>query len=203
MKKEELLRILEESYSKEIVNAFKAIKRENFVLDKDKDIAYEDEALAIGYGATISQPSTIAFMLKLLEIKEGMKILEIGAGSGYNSALISRLVGPKGRIYTLDILPELVEFARKNLKKEMIGNVKVILWDGSLGYSKEKPYNRIIVTAACASVPEKLLEQLKINGILLAPVGEYEQEIVKIIKRKNRLERESFGYFRFVPLRRT
>lgn len=201
MKKEELLRILGNSYSKEIVDAFKRVKRENFVLEEDKNIAYEDEALAIGYGATISQPSTIAFMLKLLEIKKGMKILEIGAGSGYNSALMSRLVGGKGRIYTLEIVPELAEFARKNLKKERIGNVKAILWDGSLGYSEEAPYDRIIVTAACAFVPEKLLEQLKTNGILVAPVGEYEQEIVKIVKRKNRLERESFGYFRFVPLR--
>jgi len=184
--------------NQELIKAFKKIKREDFVLNKKE--AYLDIALPILEKQTISQPSTIMIMLEALELKKGDKVLEIGAGSGYNASLIAELVKPE-TVYTTEIIPELVEFAKNNLKKAKINNVKVFNTDGSKGLLKYSPFNKIIVTAACPEIPKPLISQLKNNGILIAPVGSYSQEMIKITKKNNKLIKENLGNFVFVKLR--
>ncbi|MEM4240135.1 MAG: protein-L-isoaspartate(D-aspartate) O-methyltransferase [Candidatus Woesearchaeota archaeon] len=187
--------------SKSVLNAFKKIKRELFVPDEYKKDAYVDEPLPIPAGQTISQPTTVVLMLDALEVKQGQKVLEIGAGSGYNAALLSVLVGKDGKVITVEIVPELVKFAKANLKKAGIANVKVIHSDGSIGYAKEAPYDRIICTAAAPKIPDALVKQLKIGGILLIPVGPmHAQRMIKAKKIKGELVTEDLGDYVFVPL---
>lgn len=184
-----------------VINAFKAVPRENFIHKEYLNEAYGDYPLPIGYGQTISQPTTVMIMTQALELKPGHKVLEVGAGSGYQAAIISKIVGKKGKVITTEIVPELVEFAKHNLGKCKIDNVFVIHHDGSQGYEKEAPYDRIIVTAACPSVPRPLIEQLKPNGIIILPVGSLSQQIMLKIRKVNGLEKESLGNFVFVPLK--
>lgn len=186
-----------------VLKAFEDVKREDFVPDGELDYAYGDYPLPIGYNQTISQPSTVMIMTQDLKVKEGNKVLEVGAGSGYQAALLGKLVGSKGLVITAEIIPELAEFAKKNLKKAGIKNVKVVCCDGSMGYKKEAPYDRIIVTASCPAVPLPLIEQLKENGIILAPVGSsfFGQKMIKGVKKKGKLKTEFLGYYAFVPLK--
>ena len=188
-----------------ILSAFEKIKRENFILEDYLDEAYGDYPLPIHKGQTISQPTTIMLMTQALEPKPGQKILEIGAGSGYQAALLASVVGEKGKVITTEIIPELAEFAKQNIekaKKAGITNVEVIHADGSNGYAKEAPYDRIMITAACPKFPEHLLEQLKIDGIIVAPVASmFDQVMIKAIKHKNIVEKKNLGFFRFVPLK--
>ena len=184
---------------KNVLNAILKIKREDFVLDKDE--AYLDTALPILKGQTISQPYTVAIMLEALELKKNDKVLEIGTGSGYNADLIAEIIKP-GIVYTTEIIKELYDFAKENLKKAKVKNVKVFNVDGSKGLEKYKYFDKIIITAACPKVPEQLLKQLKIDGILVAPVDKgYCQEMLKVIKRKDKLEIKNLGDFVFVKLR--
>ena len=186
-----------------VINAFKKIPRENFILKENLHEAYGDYPLDIGYNATISQPTTVVIMLESLEVKEGNKVLEIGTGSGYSSALLSVLVGNKGKIYTTEIVKELSEFAKKNLKKLKIKNVKVFLEDGSNGLIKYAPYDRIILHAASECIPDEIIKQLKNNGIFLGPIGnQYSQNLIKITKKKNKTIKENLGDFIFVPLQK-
>jgi len=158
--------------------------------------------LPIGYEQTISQPTTVLIMTEALELKKGQKVLEVGAGSGYQAALIGNLVGAKGKVITTEIIPELAKFAKANLKKAKIKNAFVVEYDGSQGYGKEAPYDRIIVTAACPEIPKPLVDQLKEGGIIIAPVGSFlGQKMVKGTKRKGGLETYSLGDFVFVPLK--
>ena len=185
-----------------IISVFRAIKREGFVLEEFRKEAYSDTALPILAGQTISQPTTVVGMLEALELKPGMNILEIGAGSGYNAALMGRIVGKKGRVFTTEIIPGLVSFARQNLNKAGIENVKVICTDGSIGYVGGSPYDRIIVTAASPEIPEELIQQLKEGGIIVIPVGgELGQTMIKARKTKGKLVRQELGEYIFVPLK--
>src|SRR3989344_523015 len=137
-----------------------------------------------------------------LENKKGFKVLEIGAGSGYNAALLGTICS-KGRVYSVEIVPGLVEFARRNLEKLAISNVEIIQGDGSLGYEKEAPYDRIVVTACAPEIPKSLIEQLKNRGIILIPVGSSKnsyQNMIKGIKNNRQLNEEDLGAYRFVPL---
>lgn len=188
---------------KKVIEAFKAIPREKFIPQEQVKEAYGDYPLSIGKGQTISQPTTVMLMTEALELKEGDKVLEIGAGSGYQAAIIAKIVGSKGKVITTEIIPELAEFAQKKIKKLKIKNVKIVNHDGSQGYKKESPYTKIIVTAACPKIPPPLLEQLKDNGILVAPVGPVflGQSMLKIRKRGNKFEEENLGDFAFVPLK--
>lgn len=186
---------------KKVLDAFMKTKRENFVLENFKDEAYSDCALPIVMGQTISQPTTVIIMTNALELKETDKVLEVGAGSGYQAALIANIV-KKGFVYTTEFYQPLVEFALDNLKKESIRNAKIINCDGSKGYEKEVPYDKIIVTAACPSIPQPLIEQLKTGGIIVCPVGNrWSQEMLKGIKTKESLKIKNLGSFIFVPLR--
>jgi|SRR3989344_5008088 len=188
---------------KKLIEAFKKVNRENFVLEEDKPKAYGDYPLNIGYEQTISQPTTVMLMTQALELKEGNKVLEVGTGSGYQAAIISELIGNKGKVYTTEIVNELVKLATDNIKKAKIKNIEIIKKDGSSGLKKFAPYDRIIVTAACPKIPDGLIEQLNSNGILIAPVGPlYMQEMLKLIKKEDgSLEKTSLGHFIFVPLK--
>ncbi|MBI5872068.1 protein-L-isoaspartate(D-aspartate) O-methyltransferase [archaeon] len=189
-----------------VIRAFMKVKREQFVLKEQANNAYLDIALPIIEGQTISQPSTVMIMSQALEVCSGMKVLEIGAGSGYQAAILSLLVGRKGKVYTTEISHALVEFAKNNLREYK--NVEVIETDGSSGLKKHASYHRIIVTAAAPSVPEELIKQLKNGGILVIPVGDlYMQNILKVRKlrkaanAKEAYTTENLGNFMFVPLR--
>lgn len=184
---------------KNILNAINKIKRELFIPKKHKKQAYENHPLPIGKDQTISQPYTIAIMLQALELKKSDKVLEIGTGSGYNAALIQEIT--KTTVYTTEIIENLVKFAKSNLKKANIKKVKVFHYDGSKGFPKYKPYDKIIVTAACPSLPKNLIKQLKPKGILVAPIGsKFSQNMYKITKLKDKIKIENLGNFIFVPL---
>ena len=139
-------------------------------------------------------------MTEWLDVKDGQKILEIGTGSGWQSAILSYLVG-KGTVYSVERHPELANFARENLEKLGIDNVHVILDDGSLGYPDASPYDRIIVTAACTEIPLPLLEQLGENGLILAPVGDSSQSLILLKKTSEGIvEIRNEPHYVFVPL---
>jgi len=143
-----------------IVEAFRKIKRADFVLEKDKAEAYSNYPLAIGFGQTISQPLTVAFMLELLSPQAGEKILDIGSGSGWTVALLAELVGSQGRVYGLEVIDELVEFAKNNVEKySFIKKGIAFVWqgDGYEGLSDLSPFDKIIVSAAAPTVPVRLI----------------------------------------------
>ena len=188
--------------SKNLEEALRKIPRHLFVPEDIRNLAYRDMPLSIGCNQTISQPSTVVIMTEALEIGEGQKILEIGTGSGWQAALLSHLVGKKGYVYTTEIIKELAESAKNNIKKNKIENVKVLVKDGSLGLKEKAPFDRIIVTAACPDIPKPLLTQLKTDGIIVIPVGNtYLQEMHIVKKLKKGIEKKSIGNFMFVPLK--
>ena len=201
MKKEELILSLKKrGFSKKIIDAFKEVPRENFVLEKLKPRAYEDTALPIGQSQAISQPYTIATMLSLLRAKKGQKVLEIGSGCGYVLALLSNVVGKSGEVFGVEIIKELAERSAKNLKK--YDNVGVFNQNGANGLEEEKPYNRILISAGIeGKIPEKILHQLKDNGILVAPVGKrYFQSLVAVQRKKDKFSViKKISGFVFVP----
>ncbi len=190
--------------SDSVKNAFLNVKRETFMPSHLQQSAYSDEALPIGFGQTISQPSTIAAMLELLQIQEGNKVLEIGAGSAYVLALLSELTGKKGKVYGIEILPELKQRAEQTLRKCNYKNIKLKVGDGTLGWKEKAPFDRILLSAACPYVPKPLIGQLAENGRIVAPVGDKYTQMMNIIKKiKGHIIKEEFleGYFAFVPLR--
>jgi len=184
------------------INAFRDINREDFIPGNLKYRAYEDMPLPLIRGKTISQPTTVMLMTHALELQPGEKVFEIGAGSGYQAAIIAKIIGENGRVITTEIIPELVSLARNNLVKANINNVKIFEDDGSNGLSNEAPFDKIIITAACKKFPNPLLDQLKPEGIIVGPVGdENEQEMVLGYKDKNsKLELEFLGHFLFSPM---
>jgi len=186
----------------EIIEAFKKIDRKNFVPKKYKNDAYINAPLPIGFGQTISQPLTVAFIIELLGPKVGDKILDIGAGSGWVTALLAQIVGVQGRIVGVERVPELKEMAERNAAKYNFiekGVVKIVLADGSKGYKEEAFYDKIVSGAAAyGDIPDEWKKQLKIGGKIVAPV---ENSIVVIDKigKKEYAKKEYFG-FSFVPL---
>ncbi len=174
---EELVRYLVNSgwiQSERVKQAFLSADRIHFMPKGAKSSAYFDTPLPIGHGQTISAPSVVAFMLEKLEIREGAKVLELGTGSGYNAALLSVLTGSKGRIISFDVVPELTDFAQRNIEEwGKTSNIELISGDGSCGYDAEAPYDAIIVTASMPSINNHpLVKQLKPKGRLIAPVGD-------------------------------
>ncbi len=183
-----------------VESAFRDIPRHEFVPTSELNRAYHNEPLAIMKDQTISQPGVVSRMTEWLDLKDGQKILEIGAGSGWQTAILSYLVGT-GTVYSVERHSELVKFARENLEKFRLDNAHVILGDGSLGYPKESPYDRIIITAACTEIPLPLLEQLGENGLIIAPVGDSSQSLVLLKKTtEGIIEIKNQSNYIFVPL---
>ncbi len=204
VQKTELIRFWKDNFGfrEAELKAFKEVNREEFIPENLKNSAYEDIPLPLLRGKTISQPTTVMIMTHALELKPGEKVFEIGTGSGYQSAIIAKIIGPKGKVITTEVVPELVQFARQNLKRAKIDNIFVYEEDGSNGMPSEAPFDKIIITAACKEFPKTLLGQLKPEGVIIGPVGnQYEQEMIRGIKDKDgHLELEFLGPFLFTPM---
>lgn len=200
--KEELVEKLKrEGYlsTPNVIRAFMEIHREDFMAPGYRDNAYLDTPMPIGNSQTISAPHMVAMMTELIRPEPGNKVLEVGGGSGYQAAVLSRLVR---KIYSIELDPMLVSFARSNLKRAGIGNVEVLQGDGSRGYTKAKPYDRIMVTCATPEIFDAWIEQLRPGGIILAPVGAgFSQELVELKKTGKGIKKKSHGGCVFVPLR--
>ena len=185
--------------SEPVLKAFLAVPRELFVDHSYRDQSYADHPLPIGCEQTISQPTTVMLMLQLLEVFPGQRVLEIGAGSGYNAALLAEL---SGVVVTVERHKQLVKIAQKNLKQAGYEDIIVVNGDGKQGYASEGPYDRIMVTAALQQVPQKLKDQLSIGGLLVAPIGATygcEMKTYKKISSVN-FQISEHGLFSFVPL---
>tara|TARA_B100000700_G_C14782083_1_gene731856 strand:- start:94 stop:756 length:663 start_codon:yes stop_codon:yes gene_type:complete len=183
-----------------VLQAFKSVQREFFVDSSYRDLSYSDQPLPIDSGQTISQPTTVIIMLQLLNVFPENHVLEIGTGSGYNAALLAKIARS---VVTIERHKKLAKQALKNLKKSNLTKVKVIEGDGKLGYKNLAPYDRIIVTAAANQVPESLKSQLRLGGLLVAPIGPtFGCEMLKIKKiSPNNFQTSSHGLFSFVPLK--
>ena len=153
-----------------IIEAFKEVDRRDFVLPEYEDLAYLDEALPIGYGQTISQPLTVAFMLELLAPEPGEKILDVGSGSGWTTALLAQIVGARGSVFGIEIIRALVDFGRKNLAKYELPQVSIFQAHAELGLPRKAPFDRILVSASSPSLPEELVKQLRVGGRMVAVV---------------------------------
>tara|TARA_B100000676_G_scaffold208430_1_gene204670 strand:- start:832 stop:1482 length:651 start_codon:yes stop_codon:yes gene_type:complete len=183
----------------ELLSAFERVPREDFVPEAFLDKCYEDTALPIGYGQTVSQPSVVAMMLQALSVKRGHKVLEIGMGSGYQTALLTHLCR---RVYAIERHKELHRVAVKRLYALGRNNFTSIAGDGSLGWEAQAPFARIISAASTEGVPRRLADQLEDSGIMVLPIGgeRSEQRIVKVVRRGDEFEIEDLGDVRFVPL---
>jgi len=198
-----------------IIEAFRKIKRVDFLPKDMKDLAEVNGALSIGYGQTISQPLVVAFMLELLQPKPGDKILDIGSGSGWTSALLAHIVSGgelneklkmkneklSGKIIAIDIVPELVEFGRKNIAKYNFlekGIAEFICINGSKGYKKEAPFDKILCSAEAREVPQAWKDQLKVGGRIVTPIGSSIWLFVK--KSSQQFQEKEYPGFVFVPL---
>lgn len=184
-------------FSPQIIDAFKIVDRKDFTPNSFFLETYGDYPLQIGYGQTISQPTTVAMMLEMLEPKKNQKILDIGSGSGWTTALLAQIVGENGTVTGVERLEKLVEYGSLNLKKYNFKNSKIIYAGDSLGIPEEK-FDRILVSAAAEELPYELIEQLNPNGILVIPVRNSVYKITKLDNEKI-LKEEYYG-FSFVPL---
>ncbi|VVB66853.1 Protein-L-isoaspartate O-methyltransferase [uncultured archaeon] len=165
-----------------VIYAMERVPRELFIPADLRMQAYDDTPLPIGYGQTISSPDIVAKMCDLLDLQDGMNVLEVGGGSGYHAAVMASLVGPEGHIYSVERIHGLVVRARENLKKAGITNVVMIEADGSLGLPEYAPYDRISVAASAPQIPEPLKQQLKVGGKMVIPVGATVQGLYLVIK---------------------
>lgn len=197
--------------SQGVISAMTTVPRELFVSESLRPYAYSDTPLPTGQGQTISAPHShqagrymVAIMNEALELRPRLKVLEVGAGSGYHAATIAEQIGPDGRVYAIERVPELVKTARENLQGSGYSDrVIIVQGDGSVGYADRAPYDRILVTAAAPKVPQLLVRQLIVGGVLIVPVGGrmFPQELLKIRKKRDgRQEQSSLGGVAFVPL---
>ncbi len=184
-----------------IIDAFRKINRADFVPEEEKYRAYLNIPLPIGYRQTCSQPLTVAFMLEQLQPQKGNKILDVGSGSGWVTALLAQIVGETGKIYAIERIEALKAYGEKNIAKYNFiekGIVKCFCSDGAKGWSSRAPYDKIIVSASAEKIPLPLKEQLKVNGRLVIPILDSIWVIVR--KDENQFEEREFPGFVIVPL---
>ncbi len=184
--------------SKSVEDAFRKVDRVDFVPTAQKLKAYEDRPLPIGLEQTISQPTTVAFMLELLDAQPGDKVLDVGSGSGWQSALLSEIVGKQGKVYAVERIKELLEFGKKNVLQKGYQNVQFRLAGEVFGWSEKAPYDRIIAAAAASQPPPELLNQLKVGGICVLPVKNSILQVKRV--SEDNFETKTFPGFVFVPL---
>ena len=182
-----------------MLSAIERVPRELFVPEAFHDQAYENTALPIGQGQTISQPAVVGYMTQALELGPRMKVLEIGTGCGYQAAVLSKLCR---RVYTIERYRELLREAQQRFDALRIRNVTTKWGDGLKGWPEQAPFDRIILTAAAAEVPDMLFEQLADGGILIAPVGRstHDQVLVRYRRQGDEFDAEKLWPVRFVPL---
>ncbi len=185
--------------NKRVLNAMERVDRGKYIRGTFEDRAYEDTPLPISCGQTISQPSIVALMTEALDVQPRDKVLEIGTGSGYQAAILSQLAR---RVYTVDRYSRLVREARAVFEAEDITNIIALIADGSRGLPEQAPFDRIILTAASEDPPGPLLEQLRVGGIMVLPVGQSDtvQTLVKVVKTEDGLDYHELRSVRFVPL---
>ncbi len=192
-----------EGFSKPVLDAFAAVPREEFVPERLREHAYADDALSIGFGQTISQPSTIARMLELLRLFPNQKVLEVGSGCGYASALLAQMVGENGKVFGIELVKDLAEQSKANLKNAKSINVEIFCGDGTKGLAEHAPFDRIMVSAACPFIPKPLFDQLAEHGIAVAPAGDRGFQILTVLQKiKGKPVKTEYGegYYVFVPL---
>jgi protein-L-isoaspartate(D-aspartate) O-methyltransferase len=180
-----------------VLNAMRKVERHKFVSGQNANEAYDDYPLPIGYGQTISQPYIVALMTELCKLKGTEKVLEIGTGSGYQAAVLSLLAK---EVYTIEIVEPLGKSAIQRLKDLNYNNINVRIGDGYKGWPEKAPFDVIVLTACPPEIPKTLLDQLKDGGILVAPTGDYHQELVRIEKINGKYTKETITYVRFVPM---
>lgn len=182
----------------DILAAIETLPREQFIPESLHNHAYENASLPIGHKQTISQPYIVALMTQSLELEKTHRVLEIGTGSGYQAAILSRLCR---RVYTLERLRPLLVSAEKRLKALQISNITYRHADGAKGWPEAAPFDRIIITCQVGEIPSILLDQLKIGGILIAPVGPSgKEELVRVKRKADGFEHETLMPVRFVPM---
>ena len=183
----------------EILKSIETIDRSSFVSKSFLGRSFEDIPLPIECGQTISQPSLVAFMTQQLEIPYRGKVLEIGTGSGYQTAILARL---SSRVYSIERYKKLVDIAKVRLANLNISNVIILLQDGFFGYSPQAPFDRIIITAAVEEIPRLVITQLKVGGIMIVPVGlsNQKQSLLKVVKTEKGLDIKELMSVRFVPM---
>ena len=182
----------------EVLSILKGTPRHRFVPRIWRALAYQDQPLPIGEGQTISQPYIVGLMTELLELTGTEKVLEIGTGSGYQAAILARLAA---EVFSIEIVRSLADSSAARLQAMGYGNITVRCGDGYQGWPEHAPFDRIIVTAAPPEIPEALVQQLKPGGIMVLPVGDHYQELVRIHKQQNGLlDYESVIPVRFVPM---
>jgi len=180
-----------------VLAAMRKVPRHLFIPEEYRREAYEDYPLPIGEGQTISQPYIVALMTQMLDIKPGCKVLEIGTGSGYQAAVLAEMGAD---VYTIEILPALAERARDRLYRLGYAGVHVLVGDGYRGYLAAAPFDAVIVTAAPEEIPQPLVDQLKVGGRLVVPIGKYTQELKLVHKGENGTTTEDMLPVRFVPM---
>ncbi|NLT38742.1 MAG: protein-L-isoaspartate(D-aspartate) O-methyltransferase [Methanomassiliicoccus sp.] len=188
--------------SRQVLDVMRKVPRHEFIPRQLWPWAYVDNALPIGNGQTISAPHMVGYMLEVLDLHPGQKVLEIGTGSGYHAGLVAELVSPGGQVISLERIPDLGDQARKTLERLGYGEqVRVIIADGTEGLPLEAPFDRILVTAGGPGVPPPLKDQLKEGGILVIPVGGRTYQQLTVVKREGgKFEERALGLVTFVPL---
>jgi protein-L-isoaspartate(D-aspartate) O-methyltransferase len=184
-----------------VLESMRNVPRHLFVPDELKSRAYEDRPLPIGYGQTISQPYIVAYMTEVVNVGRGDKVLEIGAGSGYQAAVLAEIVD---KVYTIEIVPELGQIAADRMKNLGYDNVEVKTGDGFYGWEEHAPFDAIVVTAAAEYIPPPLIQQLKDGGKMVIPVGSpfMVQNLMLVEKRGGKVRTRTLFPVRFVPFRR-